>query len=169
MFRRPFDRQRDGEERCHHCGAVTGEYHSLGCMGEVCPKCGNLLVTCTCDVMDAEGKAIAVRRLFNAINNAVAAWAFAAYYPRLSPIGLAGWLWATLNSDPEMIISMVRTEAGVLANIKASLCNTAGSPRYSVADIARALGLGKRLIVELEQAFADVEVGRKTETLMRVH
>jgi len=119
--------------------------------------------------MDAEGKAIAVRRLFNAINNATAAWAFAAYYPRTSPIGIAGWLWACLNSAPEMIVAMARTEVGLLANVRPSFCNAVGSPRYAVADVARALGCGKRLIAELEQAFVGVEAGRDSETLMRVH
>ena len=170
MPRRLFDKAIDGEEQCHHCGAETGEYHSLGCMGEGCPKCGNLLVTCTCNVMDAEGKAISTRRLYNQINNAIAAWVFAAAYPRKSPLGLAGWLWGALNSDPDLIHSMVVSDAGALAGLKASHYDQAGTPRrYFVADVARALGLGKRLVAELERVFRDVTAAQKAEGLLRVN
>ncbi|MEA4856109.1 MAG: hypothetical protein AAGU21_14205 [Solidesulfovibrio sp.] len=170
MPRRLFDKSIDGVDMCPRCGALPGEYHSLGCMAELCPKCDKLLVTCTCSVMDAEGKAIATRRLFNAINNHIAAWVFAAAYPRKSPLGLAGWLWVALNSDPDLIFSMVVSDAGALAGLKASHYDQAGHPRcYSVADVARILGCSRRLTTELTRAFADVEAGRDTEALLRVH
>lgn len=169
MLRRAFDRQRDGGERCHHCGAATGEFHSLGCMGEECPKCGNLLVTCSCNVMDVDDKALAVRRLYNAMNNLMGAWAFAAQYSYKSIIGLAGWLWACLHAEPDLIAAMVLTDAGALAKARPSLCDATGYPRYSVADIARALGLGKREVVELEKVFHDVTVAQKTDGFLRVN
>lgn len=170
MSRRLFDKSIDGADMCPQCGALPGEYHSLGCMAELCPKCDKLLVACTCSVMDVEGKAIATRRLFNAINNPIAAWVFAAAYPRKSPLGLAGWLWAALNSDPDLIYSMVVSEAGALAGLKASHYDQAGLPcRYSVTDIARALGLGKRLVAELERMFRDVTAAQKAEGLLRVN
>ncbi len=169
MNRIPFDGSAEGLDSCPQCGALNGDKHLIGCMGEECPKCGNLIVTCTCRIFLAEDKALAVRRLYNAINNHIAAWAFAAQYSCKSLLGLAGWLWAALNSEPELISSMAVTEAGVLANVRPTFCDPAGRPLYSVGDIARALGLGKREVAELERAFVGVGVGRKTETLMRVH
>jgi hypothetical protein len=148
---------------------MAGESHYIGCMHEQCPKCGNLLATCTCRVFLAEDKAFAVRRLYNDITNLTAAWAIAAYFPRKSMFGLAGWLWAVINSDPGMVAAMVLTESGTLANIKPSYCDAAGEPRYSVGDISRALGCGKREVAELERVFAGIEAGRKTEDILRVN
>jgi len=169
MSRIPFNGSFDGVDSCPQCGALSGTVHKIGCMSEQCPKCGNLLVTCTCRVFLPEDKALAVRRLYNAIGNPASAWAFAAQYSCKSIIGLACWLSACLHDDPVLIAAMALTDAGALSNARPSFCDATGSPRYSVADIARGLGLGKRLVAELEQAFVGVEVGRDAETLMRVH
>lgn len=170
MNRIPFDGSFDGSDSCPQCGALSGEVHKIGCMSEQCPKCGNLITTCTCRNFLPEDKALAVRRLYNAINNPIAAWVFAAAYPRKSPLGLAGWLWAALNSDPDLIYSMVVSEAGALAGLKASHYDQAGLPcRYSVTDVARSLGLGKRLVSELELMFRDVTAVQKAEGLLRVN
>uniref|UniRef100_I2PZC5 Uncharacterized protein n=1 Tax=Desulfovibrio sp. U5L TaxID=596152 RepID=I2PZC5_9BACT len=63
---------------------------------------------------------------------------------------------------------MAQTEAGALASIKPSFCDPAGRPRYSVRDITRALGCGKREVAELERTFAGVGTGHTAESLMRV-
>jgi hypothetical protein len=33
---------------CHDCGAKEGELHQGGCDMEICPFCGNQLITCNC-------------------------------------------------------------------------------------------------------------------------
>jgi hypothetical protein len=33
---------------CHDCGCQEGELHQLGCGMEVCPFCGNQLISCAC-------------------------------------------------------------------------------------------------------------------------
>jgi hypothetical protein len=169
MDRIPFDGSIDGIESCPQCGALKGERHFIGCMGEECPKCGNLLVTCTCRIFVAEDKALAVRRLYNAINNPIAAWVFAAQFSQKSYLGLASWLWACLHSDPELIFSMVRTESGVLANLHASFCDSKGTPYPTVSDIARALGCGRREVKALEATFVGVEIRNNAEPLHRLH
>ncbi len=35
---------------CGDCSAVDGEYHGFGCDFEICPKCGNQLISCECDL-----------------------------------------------------------------------------------------------------------------------
>ncbi len=39
---------RSGKPRCGDCGVVEGQYHMLGCDMEMCPFCGNQLITCYC-------------------------------------------------------------------------------------------------------------------------
>lgn len=34
--------------RCHDCGALEGELHDFGCDCEICPFCGNQLLSCDC-------------------------------------------------------------------------------------------------------------------------
>lgn len=53
-----IQRQKVGEEgiyhsseRCHDCGALFGYYHHPGCDVERCPKCGEQLMDCSCDVV----------------------------------------------------------------------------------------------------------------------
>lgn len=169
MNRILFDGSFDGIDSCPQCGALSGEVHKIGCMSEQCPECGNLLVTCTCRIFLPEDKALAVRRLYNAIGNPAAAWAFAAQYSCKSIIGLACWLSACLHDDPKLIAAMALTDAGALSNARPSFCDAAGSPRYSAGDIARALGLGKRLVAELERMFRDVTAAQKAEGLLRVN
>ena len=33
---------------CDDCLAIQGEYHSIGCDIEICPKCGKQLISCNC-------------------------------------------------------------------------------------------------------------------------
>lgn len=168
MNRIPFDGSFEGSDSCPQCGALSGEVHKIGCMSEQCPKCGNLLATCTCHIFLPEDKALAVRRLYNAIGNPSAAWAFAAQYSCKSIIGLACWLSACLHDDPALIAAMALTDAGALSSARPSFCDAAGSPRYSAGDIARALGLGKRLVAEVERMFRDVTAAQKAEGLHRL-
>ena len=36
------------EKRCHDCGCIEGEIHELGCDMEICPFCGEQLLSCDC-------------------------------------------------------------------------------------------------------------------------
>lgn len=159
MDRIPYDGPIDEMKSCTRCG----------CMDEECPKCGNLIVTCTCGAMAAEEKALVVRQLYNAIDNPIAAWALAANYFQNSPLGLAGWLWVCLHSDPDLVASMALTQVGALASMKPSFCDVAGRPRYMVGDIARALGCDRREVIEMEKAFRGIEFLRNTEKCVRIN
>lgn len=33
---------------CHDCGVKEGEVHDYGCDNEICPFCGNQLISCRC-------------------------------------------------------------------------------------------------------------------------
>ena len=39
----------DVDGRCHDCGAKEGHYHHHGCDCEICPICGEQLISCECD------------------------------------------------------------------------------------------------------------------------
>jgi len=34
--------------RCHDCGVKIGHYHHPGCDMEICPRCGEQLISCDC-------------------------------------------------------------------------------------------------------------------------
>jgi len=44
----------DEGERCHDCGAVSGNYHHYGCDMEECPSCHGQLISCNCEDMEFE-------------------------------------------------------------------------------------------------------------------
>uniref|UniRef100_I2PZY2 Uncharacterized protein n=1 Tax=Desulfovibrio sp. U5L TaxID=596152 RepID=I2PZY2_9BACT len=169
MNRIPYDGSIDEMASCPHCGALNGEKHYVGCIDEECPQCGSLILTCGCGVLAAEDHALAVRQLYDAIDNPIAGWALAAIYPHKSPIGLAGWLWVCLHSDRDLVASLALTQVGTLASMKPSFCDVAGRPRYMVGDIARALGYDKPEVLEMEKAFAGIESLRNTEKCVRIN
>ncbi len=37
------------DKPCHDCGAIRGQYHSLLCDMERCPKCGEQEMSCDCN------------------------------------------------------------------------------------------------------------------------
>lgn len=49
-----YSSQRDFTDKifpfCGDCSAIDGEYHIFGCDLEACPKCGNQLISCECDI-----------------------------------------------------------------------------------------------------------------------
>jgi len=52
---RQFDRVPFGDwdedpdlPKCQHCGAVSGEFHLIGCDKEPCPRCGGQAISCEC-------------------------------------------------------------------------------------------------------------------------
>ncbi|MGI6637874.1 MAG: hypothetical protein ACOX4Z_02255 [Desulfobulbus sp.] len=58
---------------CPVCRAVTGEYHALGCVVELCPWCGGQLVHCSCrhdqlgvDSIDSEAQLVKFEVLLEA-------------------------------------------------------------------------------------------------------
>ena len=53
------ERQPDSKERCHGCGILLrpGNVHHFGCDDERCPKCGEQLITCDCEITElVQGK-----------------------------------------------------------------------------------------------------------------
>ena len=52
--------------RCHDCGVPYGYIHHIGCDCEMCPKCGDQLISCECGVKNGQkaiGFLIAVPQL----------------------------------------------------------------------------------------------------------
>lgn len=43
--------------RCVGCGAMSGGYHHVGCVREVCAVCGKLLGACRCSRLAAQASA----------------------------------------------------------------------------------------------------------------
>ena len=41
-------------KRCVDCNATVGMYHHWGCDQELCPACGNQLLSCRCDDIGVE-------------------------------------------------------------------------------------------------------------------
>ena len=41
------------ELKCPDCGALKGQYHSVGCDQESCPACKGQAITCKCEPMTA--------------------------------------------------------------------------------------------------------------------
>jgi len=54
----PFGRERDdwgaNEHPCQDCRVFEGEYHVPGCDGEECPRCHEQMLSCDCEVEDAD-------------------------------------------------------------------------------------------------------------------
>ena len=44
----------DGDEPCHDCAVLKGQYHVPGCDVERCPSCQGQYITCQCPWDDEE-------------------------------------------------------------------------------------------------------------------
>lgn len=42
------------EITCHDCGVPYGHIHRIGCDCEMCPKCGDQFISCSCGVKNGE-------------------------------------------------------------------------------------------------------------------
>lgn len=40
----------DPGQRCKNCGAINGNFHHVDCEIEQCPKCGDPVVYCDCEL-----------------------------------------------------------------------------------------------------------------------
>ena len=47
-YKRDLGFWQDTGDRCHDCGAISGNIHHFGCDVERCPKCKNQLLSCEC-------------------------------------------------------------------------------------------------------------------------
>lgn len=43
-----YEIQKNISRRCPHCGVKEGGYHHVGCIIEICPKCGKPWLSCSC-------------------------------------------------------------------------------------------------------------------------
>jgi len=42
------DSEDSSREKCHDCGALSGNIHHMWCDMERCPRCGDQFITCDC-------------------------------------------------------------------------------------------------------------------------
>lgn len=47
----PTVRYDDDDRRCPDCNIASGGYHHPGCDMERCPRCGEQLISCDCELM----------------------------------------------------------------------------------------------------------------------
>ena len=67
-----WERERvPGSEKCKDCGKAPEHYHKPGCNMEPCPACGEQLLSCDCDFMEASYQVFDDNHQLNPLEDAV--------------------------------------------------------------------------------------------------